>query len=145
MKKTVKFADNGYYDTPCYATSGSAGLDIYASNISPIMIPPGERSLIPTGLRMELPEGIQGEIRPRSGLVLKHGVTVLNSPGTLDSDYRGDIGVILYNSGKIPFYVNRGDRIAQMVFMPYVKVKLKEAIKLGATDRGHGGFGSTGK
>jgi dUTP pyrophosphatase len=145
MKKVVKFSDAGYFDTPSYATSGSAGIDLHAANNNPIMISSGERCLVPTGLRMEIPEGLQAEIRPRSGLVLKHGVTVLNSPGTLGPDYRGDIGVILYNSGKIPFYVNRGDRIAQMVFMPYISVKLKEATQLGDTDRGSGGFGSTGK
>jgi len=145
VAKTVKFTDVGYFDTPSYATVGSAGVDLHAANHKTAMIPPGERCLIPTGIRMEIPKGLQAEIRPRSGLVLTHGVTVLNSPGTIDSDYRGDIGVILYNAGKEPFYVNHGDRIAQMVFMPYVRVAFSEVTELGTTKRGSGGFGSTGK
>ena len=109
------------------------------------MIPPGSRALVPTGLRIALPEGYEAQVRPRSGLALKHGVTLPNSPGTIDADYRGEIGVILMNLGQEPFVVEPGDRIAQMVVAPVVRVAWSEAEALDATERGEGGFGSTGR
>ena len=108
-------------------------------------IPPGSRALVPTGLRIALPEGYEAQVRPRSGLALKHGVTLPNSPGTIDADYRGEIGVILMNLGQEPFVVEPGDRIAQMVVAPVVRVAWSEAEALDATERGEGGFGSTGR
>ena len=109
------------------------------------MIPPGGRALVPTGLRIALPEGYEAQVRPRSGLALKHGVTLPNSPGTIDADYRGEIGVILMNLGQEPFVVEPGDRIAQMVVAPVARVAWSEAEVLDATERGEGGFGSTGR
>jgi len=135
------------FDIPAYQTSGSAGMDLYANNEQPIKIEPGERQLIKTGIKVAVPEGYEMQIRPRSGLVLKHGITVLNSPGTIDSDYRGEVMIILFNSGKTPFYVNKGDRVAQAVFAKYERVKLieVECIDESETERGAGGFGHTGK
>jgi dUTP pyrophosphatase len=131
---------------PAYATPGAAGLDLCAAVAAddPLILPPGERALIPTGLAMALPPGYEAQVRPRSGLALKHGVTVLNSPGTIDSDYRGEIGVILLNTGKTPFTISRGDRIAQMVIANIVQAQLVEVADLPETGRGAGGFGSTG-
>lgn len=127
---------------PAYATQGSAGVDLRASE--PCVIPPGGRALVPTGLRIALPEGYEAQVRPRSGLALKHGVTLLNSPGTIDSDYRGEIGVILINLGQEPFSIQPGDRIAQMVFAPVTRGVWDEVETLDETERGAGGFGSTG-
>ncbi len=144
----VKIFVGNAYDIPEYQTSGAAGMDLYSSNDKSILIHPGGWKLIPTDIRLQIPEGYEAQIRPRSGLVSKHGVTVLNTPGTIDSDYRGTVGVILYNAGKERFYVNRGDRIAQMVFKKYERVNLVEVMtveELEASDRGEGGFGSTGK
>ncbi|SHK54914.1 dUTP diphosphatase [Thermocrinis minervae] len=129
---------------PTYATKGSSGFDLLAAVDSPVVINPGEWALIPTGLVFEIPEGYEGQVRPRSGLALKHGITLLNSPGTIDSDYRGEVKVILINLGKEPFVVERGDRIAQMVIVPIVKVDLEESQDLQETERSDGGFGSTG-
>ena len=128
---------------PEYATPASAGVDLRASD--GCVIPPGGRALVPTGLRIALPEGYEAQVRPRSGLALKHGITLPNSPGTIDADYRGEIGVILMNLGSEPFTVEPGDRIAQMVLAPVTRVVWREAEALDATERGEGGFGSTGK
>jgi dUTP pyrophosphatase len=143
--RSVKILIKDAFDIPEYQTTGSAGVDIHANNRDPIMIKPGGRQLVKTGISVELPIGMEAQARPRSGLVLKHGVTVLNSPGTIDSDYRGEIGIILYNAGDKPFYVNCGDRIAQLVFAPITQVEFIEVDVLTETDRGSGGFGSTGK
>jgi len=129
---------------PKYETSGSAGLDIKAFIASDLAIPPMGRVKIPTGLFLEIPEGYEAQIRPRSGLALKWGITLLNSPGTIDSDYRGELEVILINTGSESFTVKNGDRIAQMVISPVVRVTISEAEHLSETERGVGGFGSTG-
>ena len=131
------------FPLPEYATPASAGVDLRASEAR--VIPPGGRALVPTGLRIAIPEGYEAQVRPRSGLALKHGVTLPNSPGTIDADYRGEIGVILMNLGQEPFVVEPGDRIAQMVVAPVVRVAWSEAEALDATERGEGGFGSTGR
>lgn len=131
------------FPLPEYATPASAGVDLRASEAR--VIPPGGRALVPTGLRIALPEGYEAQVRPRSGLALKHGVTLPNSPGTIDADYRGEIGVILMNLGQEPFIVEPGDRIAQMVVAPVARVAWSEAEALDATERGEGGFGSTGR
>ena len=132
---------------PAYETTGSAGMDLRAalSEFEPIVLAPGERKLIPTGLRIALEPGYEAQVRPRSGLALKHGVTFLNSPGTIDSDYRGEVGVILINHGQIAFEINRGERIAQMVIAPCVQAVMAEVDALDETARGAGGFGSTGR
>ena len=129
---------------PAYATPGSAGLDLQAAVAAPVTLPPGGRDAIPTGLAIALPEGWEAQIRPRSGLALKSGVTVLNSPGTIDADYRGEIKVILINLGHTPFVIARGDRIAQLVVAPVSQLTWFEADSLPETLRGSGGFGSTG-
>lgn len=129
---------------PAYATEGAAGFDLAAAVAAPVTLPPGGRALVPTGLAMALPPGYEAQVRPRSGLAAKHGVTVLNSPGTIDSDYRGEVGVILINLGDVPFVVERGMRIAQAVVAPVTHARLVEAATLGETARGAGGFGSTG-
>ena len=131
------------FPLPEYATPASAGVDLRASE--GCVIPPGGRALVPTGLRIALPEDYEAQIRPRSGLALRHGVTLPNSPGTIDADYRGEIGVILMNLGQEPFVVEPGDRIAQMVVAPVARVAWSEAEALDATERGEGGFGSTGR
>ena len=131
------------FPMPAYATEGAAGVDLRASES--YVIPAGGRALVSTGLRVAIPEGYEAQVRPRSGLAIKHGVTLLNSPGTIDSDYRGEIGVIMINLGTEPFAIQPGDRIAQMVFAPVTKAIFEEADELDATDRGEGGFGSTGK
>ena len=128
---------------PCYESEGAAGMDIRAFGPA-LTIPPLGRAKIPTGLRLEIPEGFEAQIRPRSGLALKSGVTVLNSPGTIDCDYRGDLEIILVNLGQEPFTVNSGDRIAQMVIAPVSRADIAEVKSLGETKRGSGGFGSTG-
>lgn len=129
---------------PSYQTTGSAGADLYAAVPSPLVLAPGERVLVPTGLALELPEGVEAQVRPRSGLALKHGVTTLNAPGTIDSDYRGEVGVLLINHGSEDFAVRRGDRIAQLVVMPVTQASFVNATSLSETDRGGGGFGHTG-
>jgi len=130
---------------PTYATANSAGVDLRAAVDGPRTIEPGEISLIPTGLVIELPDGYEAQIRPRSGLALKHGITVLNTPGTIDADYRGEVGVILINHGRSPFIINRGERIAQMVITRYAKVDFMESDTLSDTKRGEGGFGHSGR
>lgn len=131
---------------PAYHSQGAAGLDLVAAvpPDSPISLAPGERCLAPTGLILEIPAGFEAQVRPRSGLALKHGVTVLNTPGTVDSDYRGEVGVLLVNLGVTPFQIARGDRIAQMVIAPVVQAGLKIVENIAETARGAGGFGSTG-
>ncbi len=129
---------------PKYATAGSAGMDIEAAIPYQVTILPGSSLLIPAGFAVALDKGFEAQIRPRSGLALKHGITVLNSPGTIDSDYRGEAGVILHNTSSVPFKVNPGDRIAQMVIAPVTHVNWQLVNYIGTTDRGEGGFGSTG-
>jgi dUTP pyrophosphatase len=129
---------------PAYATPGSAGLDLCARIPFEIYLQPGVRVTIPTGIAVELPEGFEAQIRPRSGLAHKYGVTVLNSPGTIDSDYRGEVGVIMINQGDEAFKITPNDRIAQMVIAPFVRVELVQSGALVDTERGAGGFGSTG-
>jgi dUTP pyrophosphatase len=132
---------------PAYETSGSAGMDLRAAidgNL-PVILAPGARTLVPTGLKIALEPGYEAQVRPRSGLALKHGVTCLNSPGTIDSDYRGEVGVILINHGQEPFVIRRGERIAQMVIARYAQADMMEVGGLDETARGAGGFGSTGR
>ena len=131
---------------PAYQTERAAGLDLVAAvpASAPVTIAPGERVMIPTGVAIALPPGHEGQIRPRSGIALRYGVTVLNSPGTIDADYRGEIQVILVNLGAEPFEITRGTRIAQMIITPIIHVKIVEAGRLDATEREGGGFGSTG-
>lgn len=132
-------------ELPAYETVASAGLDLRAHLHEPLRLAPGGRALIPTGLRLEIPPGYEGQVRPRSGLALKCGLTVLNAPGTIDADYRGDVGVILVNLSSQEQRVEPGDRIAQLVFAPVTQAKWEEVAELGTSDRGAGGFGSTGK
>ena len=129
---------------PTYATADSAGMDLLAAVDGEVTLGPGERRLIPTGLAIALPPGFEAQVRPRSGLALKHGLTVLNAPGTIDADYRGEVGVILANLGAEPFVVTRGARIAQLVVAPYQRVALRPVEALADSARGDGGFGSTG-
>lgn len=131
---------------PAYQTAEAAGFDLVAAVTAgnPVMLSPGDSALIPTGLIFELPPGTEAQVRPRSGLAAKFGVTVLNSPGTIDSDYRGEVSVILINHSKKPFTINRGERIAQMIVAPIIRVALVEVAVLSGTKRGAGGFGSTG-
>jgi len=128
---------------PSYASEGAAGLDLRAALHSRLVLGPGERALVPTGLRLAVPAGYEAQVRPRSGLALRHGIVLPNSPGTIDSDYRGEVQVILWNAGPEPFAIGRGDRIAQLVIAPVARVVLEEAV-LDETPRGAGGFGSTG-
>ena len=129
---------------PRYATSHAAGMDLLADMKETLILHPGERALVPSGIAIALPEGYEAQIRPRSGLALKQGISLVNSPGTIDSDYRGEIGVILINHGREPFMVNPGDRIAQMVLTRFQRVELLEVEELDGTVRGEGGFGHTG-
>ncbi len=129
---------------PAYATEHAAGMDLCAAVTSDMNIEPGKRVLVPTGLSIALPEGYEAQIRPRSGLALKNGLTVLNSPGTIDADYRGEVQVILANLGTEAFTISRGMRIAQMVIAPYTRITWQETDELATTERGTGGFGSTG-
>lgn len=130
---------------PAYATPGSAGMDLAADVAEDLVIPPGGRATVPTGLAFAVPAGHEVQVRPRSGLASKAGVTVLNAPGTIDADYRGEVRVILVNLGDAPFPIRRGDRIAQAIVAPVVRVGVVEVAALDATDRGAGGFGSTGR
>jgi dUTP pyrophosphatase len=144
MKK-LRIVNTSNNELPTYATKGSAGMDLRANLQEDVVIAPGERKLISTGLKISLPVGYEAQIRPRSGLALKKGVTVLNSPGTVDSDYIGDIGVILINHGEESFTISNGDRIAQMVIAKHETVEFEQVESLDETERGAGGFGSTGK
>ena len=130
---------------PSYATADAAGLDLLAAVAEPIELAPGARHLVPTGISIALPPGYEAQLRPRSGLALKHGVTLLNSPGTIDADYRGEVGVILINLGEAPFHLQRGDRIAQLVIAPVARLAWRESETLPESTRGAGGFGSTGR
>ena len=129
---------------PAYATAGAAGMDLLAAVDAPITVGPGERKLIPTGLTVALPPGYELQVRPRSGLALRHGITVPNTPGTIDEDYRGEIGVILLNTGTEPFVIERGTRIAQAVLAPVIRAEWQEVDTLDVTARNASGFGSTG-
>ena len=141
----VKIVNKSNHRLPEYATIGSAGMDLKANTTEPIVLGPLERQMIPTGLYIALPEGYEAQVRPRSGLAAKYGVTVANSPGTVDADYRGEIKVILINLSNEKFVVNPGDRIAQMVVARYERVEWNEVATLDETERGEGGFGHTGK
>ncbi len=140
----VEIVNKSSYDAPSYATVNSAGMDLKANIEEPITLAPLERSMVPTGLYIALPEGTEAQIRPRSGLAAKHGITVLNTPGTIDADYRGEIKVILVNLSNESFTINPGERIAQMVVAHYEKVEWSAVESLDETARGAGGFGSTG-
>ena len=129
---------------PSYMSAGAAGADVVAALDAPIALEPGARALIPTGFALEVPAGWEVQVRPRSGLALKHGVTVLNAPGTIDADYRGPVGVLLVNLGTEAFTIARGDRIAQLIVAPVARATFGEAATIAASDRGAGGFGSTG-
>ena len=129
---------------PEQASPGSSGLDLRAAVSEDLQLDPGKRILVPTGLVLELPQGWEGQVRPRSGLAIRHGICLLNSPGTIDSDYRGEVMVVLANLGSEPFAIRRGDRVAQLVVSPVSRVLVREASELTSTDRGSGGFGSTG-
>lgn len=141
----VKIVNKSAFDTPAYATEFSAGMDLKANIDEPIVLGSLERAMIPTGLFIELPAGFEAQIRPRSGLAAKHGISIVNSPGTIDADYRGEIKVVLVNLSKDPFTVNPGERIAQMVVARHETVEWEEVDSLEESARGEGGFGSTGR
>ncbi len=141
---TIKVINRSKHPLPSYATPLSAGMDIRANIDSPITLQPLERKLVPTGLFLELPQGYEAQIRPRSGLALKKGITVLNTPGTIDADYRGEVGVILINLSQEPFVIEDGERICQMVIAKHEQPTWEEVEVLGETERGAGGFGHTG-
>jgi dUTP pyrophosphatase len=126
-------------------TPHAAGMDLYAELADDLILQPGSRLLVPTGIAIELPDGFEAQVRPRSGLALRHGISLVNSPGTIDSDYRGEIGVIVINHGTEPFALHRGERIAQLVFAPFARASLVEVAELGESVRGDGGFGHTGR
>ena len=140
----VQIINRSHHPLPRYSTSQSAGLDLRANIDAPITLQPLERCLVPTGLYMAMPLGVEAQVRPRSGLAIKHGVTVLNAPGTIDTDYRGEIGVILINLSNKPFVIEDGERIAQMVFARFEDAEWEETDTLSETARGTGGFGHTG-
>ncbi len=140
----VKIINSSRHPLPAYATPLSAGLDVRANLDAPVTLEPLQRALIPTGLRIALPEGYECQMRPRSGLALRHGITLLNTPGTIDADYRGEIGVILVNLSSETFVVNDGERICQMVIAPCCQADLIQVDSLDSTERGEGGFGHTG-
>ncbi len=140
----MRCADCDDLPLPAYATAGSVGMDLVAAISSPLVLEPGHRALVPTGIRIALPEGYEAQVRPRSGLAVRHGIGIINAPGTIDSDYRGEIAVPLINLGQVPVTIQRGDRIAQMVVAPVTRVVWQESEDLEQTDRGTGGFGSTG-
>ena len=140
----IKVVNKGHQPLPQYATAQSAGMDLRANLEEPVTLNPLERRLIPTGLHIALPAGYEAQVRPRSGLALKHGITVLNTPGTIDADYRGEIGVVLINLSQEPFVVNDGERIAQMVIARHEQGELTQVEVLDETERGEGGYGHTG-
>jgi dUTP pyrophosphatase len=142
---TIRIVNRGRHPLPSYATVHSAGMDLRANLDASITLAPGEHALIKTGLFLELPEGTEAQVRPRSGLAFKHGVTVLNAPGTIDADYRGEVGVLLINHGQQPFEVKDGERIAQLVVARYERVTFAEVADLASSERGEGGFGHTGR
>ena len=140
----IEIVNKSDFPLPNYKTKGSAGMDLYANIENPISINPMERVLIPTGLYISIPNGYEAQIRARSGLALKHGISLVNGIGTIDSDYRGEIGVVLINFGKEAYTINKGDRIAQLVIVKYEKAEFVQVSTLDSTDRGDGGFGHTG-
>lgn len=140
----IKIVNKGQQPLPTYATAQSAGMDLRANIDAPITLRPMERQLIPTGLYIALPEGFEAQVRPRSGLALKHGITVLNTPGTIDADYRGELKVLLVNFSNTDFVINAGERVAQMVIARYEKVDFEQVTELDDTERGAGGYGHTG-
>lgn len=140
----VKVLNKGHQPLPQYATAQSAGMDLRANLDAPVVLHPMERKLIPTGLHIALPEGYEAQVRPRSGLALKHGITVLNTPGTIDADYRGELMVLLINFSDADFVVNDGERIAQMVIARYAQCEFFQVEQLDETERGEGGYGHTG-
>lgn len=141
----VRIINESRWDAPSYATEGSAGVDLKANIDEPITLAPLQRVVVPTGLRIALPKGTEAQVRPRSGLAAKHGITVLNTPGTIDADYRGEVGVILINLSDKDFVINPGERIAQMVLARYERFEWEEVEQLDSTSRGEGGLGSTGR
>lgn len=141
----VRIINDSPWDAPGYATEGSAGVDLKANIEEPITLAPFQRVIVPTGLRIALPKGTEAQVRPRSGLAAKHGVTVLNTPGTIDADYRGEVGVILINLSDKDFVINPGERVAQMVLARYERFEWEEVEQLDSTSRGEGGLGSTGR
>lgn len=141
----VRIVNKSHHPLPEYATALSAGMDLRANIDAPIVLQPMERSIVPTGIYIALPDGFEAQIRPRSGLAFKHGITVLNSPGTIDADYRGEVKVILVNLSNEPFTINNGERICQMVIAKYQQIRWNEVEILDETERGAGGFGHTGK
>ncbi len=141
----VQIINKSRHSLPAYATEHAAGMDIRAHLDTPVELRPGQRAIIPTGLFLAIPEGHEVQIRPRSGLAAKHGITVLNAPGTIDADYRGEVGVILINMSDEAFVIQDGERVAQMVLASYAKAEWTETNELQTTNRGAGGFGSTGK
>lgn len=141
----VQIINKSHHPLPAYATTQSAGMDIRANLSEPVELKPLERKLIPTGLYIALPDGYEAQMRPRSGLAIKHGITLLNTPGTIDADYRGEIGVILVNLSNEPFVINDGERICQMVIASYQQLEWEAVEVLDDTERGAGGFGHTGK
>lgn len=143
--KIKRIRSDGANPLPQYMTLHAAGMDLSADLSEDLILNPGARTLVPTGIAIELPEGYEAQIRPRSGLALKHGITLVNSPGTIDADYRGEIGVIIINHGEEPFIIKNQERIAQMVFAPFIRAIFEEATVLGDTQRGAGGFGHTGR
>lgn len=140
----VRIVNTSGYPLPAYETFEAAGMDVRAALKEPQTLGPGERCLVPTGLRMQLPAGYECQVRPRSGLALKKGISVLNTPGTIDADYRGEVGIILINLSNEPFVINPGERIAQLVVKQYVRVEWEPAERLDETQRGDGGFGHSG-
>lgn len=140
----VKIVNRSGYALPSYESFEAAGMDVRAALTEPLTLAPGERCLVPTGLSIQLPSGYECQVRPRSGLALKKGITVLNSPGTVDADYRGEIGIILINLSNEPFIINPGERIAQLVVKQYVRIEWEPAERLDETRRGDGGFGHSG-
>lgn len=147
MKVKVSYTNNSVKDIPLpsYATSGSAGMDLYAAVEENVVVEPNKTCLIPTGIKIELPQGYEAQIRPRSGLAVNYGIGILNSPGTIDSDYRGEIKVIIHNFSDKDFVIKRGDRIAQMIISKYERVELELVQDVNSTTRGSGGFGHTGR
>lgn len=141
----VRIINDSRWDAPSYATEGSAGVDLKANIDEPITLAPLQRVVVPTGLRIALPKGTEAQVRPRSGLAAKHGITVLNTPGTIDADYRGEVGVILINLSDKDFVINPGERVAQMVLARYERFEWEDVEQLDSTSRGEGGLGSTGR
>lgn len=141
----VRIINDSPWDSPSYATEGSAGVDLKANIKEPITLAPLQRVIVPTGLRIALPKGTEAQVRPRSGLAAKHGITVLNTPGTIDADYRGEVGVILINLSDKDFVINPGERVAQMILARYERFEWEDVEQLDSTSRGEGGLGSTGR